>query len=264
MSEQHDVPENPGQIQNQFKVTDPDQRTSIVEAAVRAVIENISEIDRNRQEAAKLELGQLAVLHGALKDYPEPVTEEVWESIFKSKVTALLDEAASKGSSRYANTASRDVMVNLFKIATMGLTLAKQEPDFAPTPATATNLKKYATVVRPLLQRAIDPATGKPRLRSIAASAKSRSGPRLAEGAYYWLIGCEDAELGIAGPNAVLGADRDLRKLEEIASSVASKYRSFLYCEAKMEPLTLRRSTPVKLMISNSAVISGTVSSIVL
>jgi len=53
-------------------------------------------------------------------------------------------------------------MVNLLKVATMGLTLAKQDRKFDPSYRASANLKKYATEVRPMLQAAIDPATGKP------------------------------------------------------------------------------------------------------
>lgn len=247
----------------QIQTNDVLDQLKIVENAVEAVIANFQKVDSSKKAISKIEGGQLTVLNDALKDYPEPMTEKVgvWDNTFKVGVMALLKNAkATNGAARYSSASSRDVMVNLFKVATMGLTLAKQDSAFAPTAKTAANLKKYAADVRPKLQAAIDPSTNEPRLRA----GKPKPTKKLAPHTYYWLIGCEDSEKGLSGANAVLGGDGDIRKLEKQASRLKDRYQSFLYCEAKMEPLKPKTDEggSVVLMIQNSAVSASTINNI--
>jgi hypothetical protein len=104
----------------------------------------------------------------------------------------------------------------------MGLTLAKQDRKFDPSQRAYANLKKYATEIRPMLQKAIDPATGKPRLRSIAAPPPKPK--KLAEGYVYLLIGCEEEGCGIVGANTVICADPNLDTLKRLAHDLGSDY----------------------------------------
>ncbi|MDZ4371580.1 MAG: hypothetical protein U1C74_09200 [Phenylobacterium sp.] len=253
MNKQHD--NNTDSTLNRFKEMTPVQQMEIVERAVEAILDNLAAVETAKKAAQKVETNQLAALKVALKDYAEPMTEEAWEKVYCANVQMRLSEAKVDGSPRYKNNASRDVMVNLIKVATMGLTLAKQDKDFAPSHQVAGNLKKYANEVRPKLQQAIDPATGKPRLRSIAVAPKPPK--KLPPETYYWLIGCENAAKGIRGANTVVGGGSDLKMLEDTAKRLADKYESFLYCAAKMETLVQREEEEKEeLLIQNSAVFS--------
>jgi hypothetical protein len=245
---------------NRFKVMTSIQHMEIVEGAVDAILKNLTAIEAGRKVADKAQSGQLEALNKALKDYAEPLTEEVWEKVYRANVAARLDEATSEGTRRrYANKASRDVMVNLIKVAAMGLTLAKHDRKFQPSYQAQSNLKKYATEVRPKLQAEIDPATEKPRLRSIAAPPKAEK--KLPEGAYYWLIGCEDAKKGIQGANTVIGGGFDLRRLEDVARRKSSQYEIFLYCVAKLEDMNLDKEDKFEdIPIQNSAVLAEVIS----
>ena len=248
---------------NQFKNITPIQQIEIVAGAVDAILANLSTIDAGRKSITKAEGSQLTVLKNALKDYPEPMTEEAWDKVFKANVAARLAEARVDGSPRYANSASRDVMVNLIKVATMGLTLARHDRTFEPSYQASTNLKKYASEVRRKLQETIDPATGKARLRTIVTAP--RPPKRLSGDTYYWLIGCEEPDKGLGGANAVLGASHDLNELERGAKRAEEKhpgkFQKFLYCAAKMEPLPQHEEEEERgMLIQNSAVFSQSLS----
>jgi hypothetical protein len=245
---------------NRFKDMTPVQKVEIIEGVVDAVLSNLADIEAGKKAADKAVSGQLAALSDALKTYAEPMTEDVWEKVFRANVADRLDKAEVDGSKRYQNRASRDVMVNLLKVATMGLTLAKQDRAFAPSYQAQSNLKKYAAEVRPMLQKAIDPATAKPRLRSIAKPPQVPK--KLPYDTYYWLIGCENADDGIEGANTVIGGAYTLVQAEREAKRYSKKYESFLYCVAKMEPLGLETKEEVgELPIQNAAVSASTISS---
>jgi hypothetical protein len=249
---------------NQFKVMDSVKIMTIIEGAVDAVLNNLNEIEVAKKAAevgnkavTKAANGQLNALKTALSDYTEIVTQDVWDKLFRANVSERLSTAKIDGSQRYANRGSRDVMVNLIKVATMGLTLAKHDKAFEPSPRAQTNLKKYAEEVRPKLQEAIDPATGEPRLRSLAPKPPKK----LKGDTYYWLIGCEHADKGISGANTVIGADYDLVRLEQVARGFAVKYESFLYCEAKMTPMALNKEEKFDdIPIQNAAVFAEVIS----
>lgn len=209
------------------------RQVEIVEKAVAAVLDNFSKVEAAMDEAGKIEGGQLGVLATALKDIPEPVTEEAWDTVFKDKVAELLATAPANGKPRYATKGSRNSMVRLFKIATMGLTLAKQNPDYDPAVTSATSLKKYTTIIRPKLQADADPATGKPRLHS--SEKKLKAPKKLTGDTYYWLIGCEGAESGLDG--VVVGRDHDLSKLESQTADLAGAYQSFGYIVGEFRPM---------------------------
>ena len=252
--------QKPDETLNRFKVMTPIQQMEIVEGAVDAILNNLTAVEAGQKAAHKAESGQLAALKHALKDYAEPLTEDVWEKVYRANVAARLDEAKVDGSRRYANRASRDVMVNLLKVATMGLTLAKQDRKFDPSQRAYANLKKYATEIRPMLQKAIDPATGKPRLRSIAASPPKPK--KLAEGWVYLLIGCEEAGCGIDGANMVLCADPNLDTLKRLAHDFGSDYADYLYVpvpEFALEPLRAEDDAPQP-KYQNAVVFGKTVS----
>lgn len=212
------------------------RQIEVVEKAVAAVLENFSKVEIAKDEVGKIEGGQLAVLANALKNIPAPITEEVWDKMFKANVSELLAGATVNGRARYANAASRDVMVNLFKVATIGLTLAKQKPEYDPAVTSATNLKKYVTLIRPKLQADIDPASGKPRLRAGAPKA-----PKMLSGDMrYWLVGCEDAEVGLGGMvgvNRIIFGEHDFKKLEEGAKVMERTYQSFGYIVGELKPM---------------------------
>jgi hypothetical protein len=244
---------------NLFKVMTPIQQMEIVEGAVDAILNNLEAVEAGNKAANKAESGQLDALKKALKDYAEPLTEEVWEKVYRANVAARLDKPNVDGSRRYKNAASRDVMVNLLKVATMGLTLAKHDRAFEPNNA-QTNLKKYTTDVRPELQKAIDPATGKPRLRSIAAPPPKPK--KLPKGYVYLLIGCEDAGYGIVGANSVLSADSNLDTLKRLAHDLGGHYAEYLYVpvpEFALEPPQPEDDAP-KPKYQNAVVFSKTVS----
>ena len=241
MTEQLNPTEQTTEHKTEFKVPSLPRQVEIVERAVAAVLHNFSKVEAAKDEVGKIEGGQLGVLATALKDIPEPVTEDAWERLFRDKIADLLDNAPANGKPRYANKASRNVMVNLFKVATMGLTLAKQNPAYEPAATSATNLKKYATLVRPMLQADPDPATGEPRLS--AGALKKSKGPKKLTGAnYYWLVGCEDADLGVdgaVGKNVVICRDHDFKKLERHVAGLAGAYQSFGYIVGEMKPLSI-------------------------
>lgn len=241
MSEQDNQIEQETETKTEFKFISAPRQIEIVEKAIAAVLDNFSRVEAALDKAGKIEGGQLGVLATALKDIPEPVTEEAWDNLFRDKVAELLEHAPANGKPRYANKASRNVMVNLFKVATMGLTLAKQNPAYEPAATSATNLKKYATLVRPMLQADPDPATGEPRL-SAGALKKSKGPKRLTGANYYWLVGCEDADLGVdgtVGKNAIVYGDHDFEKLERHAAGLAGAYQSFGYIVGEMKSLPL-------------------------
>lgn len=225
----------------EFKVLSPLRQAEIIEKAVASVLDNFSKVEVAKEEAGKIESGQLRVLATALKDIPAPITEDAWDTLFRDKVSELLENAPVNGKPRYANTASRNVMVNLFKVATMGLTLAKQKPEYDPAVTSATSLKKYATLIRPMLQGDTDPATGKPRLRP--GKPKGPKAPKKLTGAnYYWLVGCEDAELGlngVVGRNVIVCGDHDFKKLESHTAALAATYKSFGYIVGELKPLPI-------------------------
>ena len=233
MTEQANQGEQMTEPKTEFKVVSPLRQVEIIEKAVAAVLNNLSNVEAAKDEVGKIEGGQLQVLATALKDIPEPITEEVWDKLMKANVSELLANATVNGKTRYANEASRDVMVTHFKAATMGLTLAKQEPAYQPTSANSKNLKKYADYVRPMLQAAIDPATGKPRHKSIPTKPR---GPRKLSGdTYYWLVGRVGGDDGgtiLARQQvfAELTRELDEKRLE-------GKFQSFFYLTAKVEPL---------------------------
>ena len=216
------------------------RQVEIVEKAVAAVLDNFSKVEAAKDEMGKIEGGQLGILATALKDIPQPVTEEAWDTLFKDKVAELLANAPANGKPRYATKGSRNSMVRLFKIATMGLTLAKQNPDYDPAVTSATSLKKYTTIIRPKLQADPDPATGKPRLHS--AEKRTTAPKKLTGDTYYWLIGCEDAEVGLngmVGRNVVVCGEHDLRKLESHTAVLAGTYQSFGYIVGELKPMPI-------------------------
>ena len=248
-----------------FKVMTSVEKIVLIEGMVDALLDNLKNVEGNlaqakikKDAADRTATGQMSALIAALADYAEPVTEEVWEKVYRANVAERLgDSKKEDGSLRFASNASRDVMINTLKVATMGITLAKQDSSFSPSWRARTNLKKYADEVRPLLQAAIDPATGKARLRSIIKAPKAPQ--KLPDGVFYWLIGCEKAESGIEGANTVLCADFSLEKLKTTAKSFRGEYQSFLYCLAELTDLEVVEAEPVEHHpIQNAAVFAGT------
>jgi hypothetical protein len=251
-------------ISSGSKVLESDKDYAIIHAAVDVVLENMNAIDNAKATAAEAEGSQLQMLMAALKDYPRPMSEEVWEKVYRPRVAARLDEAKVKGSPRYKTAASRDVTVNMLKAATIGLTLAKSDPTFSPAP-TAKNLRKYADEVRPKLQASIDPDTGKPRIRSGSGGRGARpvkAAKPLAEGAYYWLVGCKDGEKGIGGPNTILAGGRDLEVLKSLARRTSTQFAAFKYLASKEEALEVapEKVRALDLPIMNSSVFADSIS----
>lgn len=241
MTEQLNQTEQTTEHKTEFKPLSLPRQVEIVEKAVAAVLDNFTKVEAAKDEVGKIESGQLGVLATALKDIPEPITEQAWDTEFRDKVADLLDNAPANGKPRYANKASRNVMVNLFKVATMGLTLAKRDPAYEPGATSATNLKKYATLIRPMLQSDPDPATGEPRLSS-GAPKKPKAQKKLTGDTYYWLVGCEDAELGLSGvvgKTAIVCGDHDFKKLESHASELTGAYQSFGYIVGELKPMPI-------------------------
>ena len=244
-----------GATLKRFKAMTPLQHVEIIEGAVDAVLHCLVEFEAGRKASDDALAGQLAALQEALKDHAEPVTELTWEKLFRPTVAKRLDEATVGDAKRYKNAPSRDVMVNLIKVATMGLTLARHEKAFEPSAEASRNLKKYALEVRPKLQAALDPETHQPRLRTIDHK-KPRTLPK---GKLYWLIGCE-TDQGIAGANTVVAADANLDSLRHRAQLIADKFKSYLYIEAPQDApvLDLSPETEKPLAIQNAAVFAST------
>ncbi len=236
------------------------QRIDLIVSGVDAVVTNMSETASLRAEATESDSNQLAALATVLKDYAEPVTEEFWDKVLKPSVSEHLSGVRINGSLRYASTGSRDVMVNLFKVATMGLTLMRHEHAFAPSEKASKNLKKYANEVRPLLQKAIDPETTKPRLRSIAQPLQPKTKKVLTGERKYWLVGCEDARLGLAGANTVICGDSRMFVIESKAAQVADKFPRFIVFTSEPEPLDSGVRVVDVPSITNAAVFGQTVS----
>jgi hypothetical protein len=234
------------------------QQMEIINGAVDAFLKNLDEIDTKRKATQTTTNNQLRVLEAALKNYAEPVTEETWDAVFKANVAERLAEARGgpNGYLRYNSKNSVSVILNVLKRATMGLTLAKHDKAFAPSPKAANNIKKYADEVGEKLQAAIDPATDKPRLRTIAAAPKVEKPNKLPEGVCYWLIGCADATKGINGANAIITGSVDMDYLKREARKLSSKFASFLYVPAPTpEPLPLEDTKPkVQPLFQNTAV----------
>jgi hypothetical protein len=237
------------------------QQIGIINGAVEAFLSNQAKVDVAKNAYEKTEGGLLSILTAALKDYQGPMTEEVWDKMFKANVTAIFTAAKGPhGEMRYANPASRDVMTNLFKVATMGLTLAKIDPSYQATSLNSKNLKKYVESVRPKLQAAIDPATGKPRLKSNPP--KSKAPKNLPEGSYYWLIGIKDAEKGLNGPCDYIGAGRDFGHLKAKARNLSDRYEDFFYLTSGFEVFEWEPEpeAEVELAFTNTSVSAQTIS----
>lgn len=166
--------------------------------------EGMKAIARDGVEQA--DKGQLHLLMDALDEYPGVVTEAVWKT-FKATVAERLKDSPSK-----------DTLTNRLKRATMGLTLAKENQSFAPT-ALDTNLKKYAESVGKKLQAAIDPETGRPRLKCIAKREKAT---KLPKGTYYWLVGCQ-GEGFASGDIIICEPTADFERIRECAKLNAEK-----------------------------------------
>jgi hypothetical protein len=245
---------------NRIKGGENMNEMAIIDRAVGAIIETQSKIDAANTVASEAEGNQLRALAAALEEFPGPMTEEVWDRVYRAKVAERLEKATVNGVPRYASKASRDVTVNTIKVATIGLTLAKIDPSFAAASG-AKSLKKYADEVRPRLQRLEDPETGKPRLSS-GKPKPPQSPKRLAGDTHYWLVGCKDADKGVEGPNTIIAAGHDLNQLKEVAQKLTGKFASFRYLTSKMEQLEVRAETyeAVSLPIVNAAVFADTLS----
>jgi hypothetical protein len=176
-----------------------------------------------RQLMERGEKGQLSILKDTLSDFPFIVTEAIWDSLLKANVAE-----------RLKNSPSKDTLVSRLKRATMGLTLAMEEPSFAPQ-SEHTNLKKYAEWVGVKLQNAIDPATGHPRLKSIAKPARAKSA-KLPAGQTYWLIGAMDEN-----DNPVVICDHaDLDALKDEARRRHGDFKRFWFIISPMpQPLDI-------------------------
>ncbi len=245
---------------NRFKEMTTIQRIDLIVSGVDAVIRNMSETAALRAEATESGSNQLAALSTVLKDYAEPVTEEFWDKVLRPSVSDHLSGVRVNGSLRYSSTGSRDVMVNVFKVATMGLTMMRHDPAFAPSHRASKNLKKYAEEVRPLLQKAVDPDTNKPRLRSIAQPDKPKPRKALTGERKYWLVGCEAAKLGLAGANTVICGDSRMFVIESKAAQIADKYPRFIVLTSEPEPLDSGVRVVNVPSITNAAVFGNTVS----
>lgn len=197
-----------------------------------------------RQLMETAEKGQLSNLKDALKDYPGAVTEAVWDSFLKANVAERLKSSPSK-----------DTLLNRLKRATMGLTLAKEDPSFMPQRG-HTNLKKYAEWVGVQLQQSVDPATGQPRLKSIAKAAGAK-GPKLATGQTYWLIGAANGKTH----SSVIGDHTDLDALKAVAKRLNGEFQRFWFIVApKPEPLDIESDTDMDELQGNTAVFAESVS----
>jgi hypothetical protein len=207
------------------------QQINLIQGAVQAVLENFSEVETAKEEVKEIEGGQLGILKNALKGFTQPVTEDDWDAMFRANVRTMLEDAKTdRGYPRYAK-GSRDVMVNMFKVATIGLTLASHDRRFEPSYQSSGNLKKYYTEVRPKLQAATDP-TGKPLLKTIASEPRE---PRnlFSTDSHYWLIGQTASSADLLLKSQTFG---DLtRKVAEWRPE--GKFDGFFYLTAKMTPM---------------------------
>ena len=234
------------------------EAAKIMDGAVDAVMANIEQTERAMEAVKSEHDNQLAALDAALKDYPGPITEEVWDKEFSARVSERLAQAKKGDQQRYTSQNSRDVMANTIKVASMGITLARVDSRLKPSSSTGNNIKKYANEVRRLLQKEINPDTGKPWLRSIARPERQK---KLPAGQSYMLIGCETADLGLYGANTVLATSSTLADLRDVALRTPGNFKTFLYVLAP-EPEVLEVKLEAALARTNSAVFSGTVSQV--
>ena len=137
----------------------------------------------------------------------------------------------------------------------MGLTLAKEDPSFMPG-REHTNLKKYAEWVGVQLQQSVDPATGQPRLKSIAKPAVAKTA-KLAAGQTYWLLGKTDDK---ALPS-VIGDHADLDALKALAKRRNKEFTQFWFIIApKPELLDVESGVEADEFHQNTAVFADSVS----
>jgi len=225
------------------EVTLTQNQIDIITKAADELISGEESKSEARQLMETAEKGQLSSLKDTLNDFPGVVTEAIWDSFLKADVAE-----------RLKNSPSKDTLVNRLKRATMGLTLAKDEPSFAPQ-SEHTNLKKYAEWVGVKLQNSVDPATGQPRLKSIAKAAGAK-GPKLAAGQTYWLIGATDAK---ADPS-VIGDHTDLSALKVVAKRRNAEFSRFWFIIApKPQPLDIEPSVEADEFHQNTAVFADSV-----
>lgn len=115
----------------QAEVSLTQSQIEIITNAADSLLDGEKSKSEARQAMFAAENGQLSNLKDTLDKFPGVVTEAIWDSFLKANVAE-----------RLKNSPSRDTLVNRLKRATMGLTLAKEEPSFAPG-RDHTNLKKY-------------------------------------------------------------------------------------------------------------------------
>lgn len=226
------------------EVTLTQTQIDIITKAADQLISGEESKTEARQLMATAEKGQLANLKDTLSDFPGVVTEAIWDSFLKVDVAE-----------RLKNSPSKDTLVNRLKRATMGLTLAKDDPSFAPQ-SEHTNLKKYAEWVGVELQKSVDPATGQPRLKSIAKSAGTKTA-KLAAGQTYWLIGKTDAKVKAT----VIGDHTDLDALKAKAKRHNSEFSQFWFIIApEPQPLDIASEVEADEFHQNTAVFADSVS----
>lgn len=231
-------------IKPESEVSLTQTQIDIISKAADSLIAGEKSKSDARQAMFAAENGQLSNLKDTLNEFPGVVTEAVWDSFLKANVAE-----------RLKNSPSRDTLVNRLKRATMGLTLAKGEPSFAPR-REHTNLKKYAEWVGVELQNSVDPATGQPRLKSIAKSASAKV-PKLATGQSYWLIGVAKDT-----PHpSVIGDHTDLDTLKAVAKRRNHEFQKFWFIIApKPQPLDIELKRDVDELQGNTAVFADSVS----
>lgn len=233
------------------KSTKPQAEVSLTQSQIEIITnaaDSLLDGEKSKSEARQAmfaaENGQLSNLKDTLDKFPGVVTEAIWDSFLKANVAE-----------RLKNSPSRDTLVNRLKRATMGLTLAKEEPSFAPG-RDHTNLKKYAEWVGVKLQNSVDPATGQPRLKSIAKAAGAK-GPKLAAGQTYWLIGAANGK----AHSSVIGDHTDLDALKAVAKRLNGEFQRFWFIVApKPEPLDIEADADMDELQGNTAVFAESVS----
>ena len=234
------------------------EHKEVIKTAVMAFFVDQDVIFANRDSTEQAQGGQLDAVRSALKDYDEPITEQMWDKVYKAEVAYLFQK-------KYQNEGSRAVMLTNMKRATMGLTLGKHDPLFAPSSDAENNLKKYADEVAKKLQ-----AAGL--LRKNAGRVKKTEPEALPDNSFYFLIGCvkEGDDIGavLRGPNKVIGDARSLDPIKEEAARVSrnpsSPWKQFMVCTGAVQPLAVEHldEKPVDgLAFSNSAVFSANISS---
>ncbi len=213
-------------------------------SAVQAYFDNLNEAAMAKKVAQEISAeakqgfkkvadNQLAVLNEGLKDVSETVTEAAWNTYYKAQVAQqILEAKTSHGDLRFSTKNSREQTLHMLKVATIGLTAARHDKKFMPSPEAARNLKKYMDEVKPKLHAAkLVKAQDEPK-------AEDKPEKKLKGDTYYYLFG-HKTKGKFEGLTLFVHRSQFLSVLQTMAQEYASQFPGgFSYCVADAERLT--------------------------